>query len=102
MPIVVDEVVITVEVGNAAGGGTATPPAPADDRQALVAECVAFRARSRRRGTLLRECPRPSASSLISLRKAPHRRARFQSSVDRPHTSSASKCAGHRVLPAAK
>ncbi|MBJ2155436.1 DUF5908 family protein [Variovorax sp. IB41] len=40
MPIVVDEVVITVEVGNAAGGGTATPPAPADDRQSLVAECV--------------------------------------------------------------
>ena len=43
MPIVVDEVVITVEVGNAAGGGAATPAtpaAPADDRQALVAECV--------------------------------------------------------------
>ena len=40
MPIVVDEVVITVEVGNAAGGGTATPPAPAEDRQALIAECV--------------------------------------------------------------
>ena len=40
MPIVVDEVVITVEVGNAASGGTATPPAPADDRQVLVAECV--------------------------------------------------------------
>jgi hypothetical protein len=40
MPIVVDEVVITVEVGNAAGGGTTTPPAPADDRQALVAECI--------------------------------------------------------------
>lgn len=40
MPIVVDEVVITVEVGNAAGGGTATPPAPADHRQSLVAECV--------------------------------------------------------------
>ncbi|WP_179106978.1 DUF5908 family protein [Variovorax sp. KK3] len=40
MPIVVDEVVITVEVGNAAGGGTTTPPSPADDRQTLVAECV--------------------------------------------------------------
>ena len=40
MPIVIDEVVITVEVGNAAGGGSATPPAPVDDRQALVADCV--------------------------------------------------------------
>jgi hypothetical protein len=40
MPIVIDEVVIHVEVGNAAGGGAATPPPPADDRQALVAECV--------------------------------------------------------------
>ena len=40
MPIVVDEVVITVEVGNAAGGGAATPAPPAEDRQALVAECV--------------------------------------------------------------
>jgi len=40
MPIVVDEVVITVEVGNAAGGGAASPPAPGDDRQTLIAECV--------------------------------------------------------------
>jgi hypothetical protein len=39
MPIVVDEVVISVEVGNAAGGG-ASPPPPQADRQALVAECV--------------------------------------------------------------
>lgn len=40
MPIVVDEVVITVEVGNAAGGGTPSPPPPAEERQSLVAECV--------------------------------------------------------------
>ena len=39
MPIVVDEVVITVEVSNAAGGGAAAP-APAEDKQALIAECV--------------------------------------------------------------
>lgn len=39
MPIVVDEVVISVEVGNAASGGAAAPP-PQQDRQALVAECV--------------------------------------------------------------
>jgi hypothetical protein len=40
MPILIDEIVIQVEVGNAAGGGTATPPEPAQDKQALVAECV--------------------------------------------------------------
>ncbi|HQY07454.1 MAG: hypothetical protein KA896_00270 [Leptothrix sp. (in: Bacteria)] len=39
MPIVIDEVVISVEVGNAASGGSAAP-APLDDRQALVAEIV--------------------------------------------------------------
>lgn len=40
MPIIVEEVVISVEVGNQAAGGSASPPAPADDKQALVAECV--------------------------------------------------------------
>ena len=40
MPIIVDEVVISVEVSNHAGGGAATPPAPTDEKQALVAECV--------------------------------------------------------------
>lgn len=40
MPIVIDEVVISVEVGNAASGGAATPPPPTQDRQALVAEVV--------------------------------------------------------------
>jgi hypothetical protein len=40
MPVIVDEVVISVEVGNDAAGGTSTPPAPADDKQRLVAECV--------------------------------------------------------------
>jgi hypothetical protein len=40
MPIIVDEVVISVEVSNQAGGGSATPPAPSDDKQALIAECV--------------------------------------------------------------
>lgn len=40
MPIIVDEVVISVEVGNAATGGAASPPAPEADRQALIAECV--------------------------------------------------------------
>jgi hypothetical protein len=40
MPIVVDEVVISVEVGNAAAGGAATPPSGTDDKQHIVAECV--------------------------------------------------------------
>lgn len=39
MPIIVDEVVISVEVTNQASGGSAPPP-PTDDRQALIAECV--------------------------------------------------------------
>lgn len=40
MPIIVDEVVITVEVGNQAAGGATTPPPTTEDRQTLVAECV--------------------------------------------------------------
>ncbi len=43
MPIIVDEVVISVEVGNAEAGGAAAAPPPgggAEDRQALVEECV--------------------------------------------------------------
>lgn len=43
MPIIVDEVVISVEVGNAeAGGASAAAAAPAgEEKQALVEECVA-------------------------------------------------------------
>jgi hypothetical protein len=40
MPILIDEIVIQVEVSNAAAGGTSTPAAPAQEKQALVAECV--------------------------------------------------------------
>jgi uncharacterized protein DUF5908 len=40
MPIVVDEVVISVEVSNQASGGAATPPSATEDKQAIVAECV--------------------------------------------------------------
>ena len=40
MPVEITEVVIQVSVDNAAGGGAASAPAPAEDRQALVAECV--------------------------------------------------------------
>jgi hypothetical protein len=40
MPIIVDEVVISVEVGNAASGGAATAPSGTADKQSIVAECV--------------------------------------------------------------
>lgn len=40
MPIVVDEVVISVEVTNQASGGTAPAPGSVEDRQAVVEECV--------------------------------------------------------------
>ena len=40
MPIFVDEVVISVEVTNAASGGAATPPSKSEDKQAVVSECV--------------------------------------------------------------
>lgn len=40
MPVLVDEVVITVEVSNQSSGGAASGPPPDAWRQALVAECV--------------------------------------------------------------
>ncbi|MDB5033869.1 MAG: hypothetical protein JWQ98_1110 [Chlorobi bacterium] len=40
MPIIVDEVVISVEVTNQASGGKASAPSSTDDKQSIVAECV--------------------------------------------------------------
>mgnify|MGYP006267046861 FL=1 len=40
MPIVVDEVVISVEVTNQASGGAASAPTATDDKQAIINECV--------------------------------------------------------------
>jgi hypothetical protein len=40
MPIIVDEVVIAVDVSNQASGGAASAPPAADEKQAIVAECV--------------------------------------------------------------
>ncbi len=40
MPIIVDEVVISVEVTNQASGGAAAPAPPEQDKQTIVAECV--------------------------------------------------------------
>ncbi|ACM22090.1 hypothetical protein Geob_3752 [Geotalea daltonii FRC-32] len=40
MPIIVDEVVISVEVTNDASGGSAAPPSSTEDKQSVVNECV--------------------------------------------------------------
>jgi hypothetical protein len=40
MPIIVDEVVISVEVTNQAAGGAASAPSQTDDKQTIVSECV--------------------------------------------------------------
>jgi Family of unknown function (DUF5908) len=40
MPIVVNEVVISVEVTNQASGGAASVPDATGDKQAIVNECV--------------------------------------------------------------
>ena len=40
MPVIVDEVIISVEVTNQAAGGAASAPSATDDKQALISECV--------------------------------------------------------------
>jgi len=40
MPIIVDEIVISVEVGNQASAGSSPAPAAPQERQAIIAECV--------------------------------------------------------------
>jgi hypothetical protein len=40
MPVIVDEVVISVEVGNHAAGGAASSPPAAIEKQTIVDECV--------------------------------------------------------------
>jgi hypothetical protein len=40
MPLIVDEVVISVEVTNQASGGSTTPLPPLQDKQTIIAECV--------------------------------------------------------------
>jgi len=40
MPIIVDEVVISVEVTNQESGGAASAPSATDDKQAIINECV--------------------------------------------------------------
>ena len=40
MPIIIDEVIISVEVSNQASGGAAAAPSGTDDKQAIISECV--------------------------------------------------------------
>lgn len=40
MPVIIDEVIISVEVSNQASGGAASAPPASDDKQAIIAECV--------------------------------------------------------------
>jgi hypothetical protein len=40
MPIVVDEIVISVEVSNQASGGAASPPPETELTQIIVQQCV--------------------------------------------------------------
>jgi hypothetical protein len=40
MPVVVDEVVISVEVGNRQAGGAAGAPSALQEKQQLIEECV--------------------------------------------------------------
>ena len=40
MPIIVDEVVISVEVSNQASGGATSAPSATEDKQTIINECV--------------------------------------------------------------
>lgn len=40
MPIVVNEVIISVEVTNQASGGAGAAASSTDDKQAIISECV--------------------------------------------------------------
>lgn len=40
MPVIIDEVVISVEVTNQESGGAASPPSAAEGKQEIISECV--------------------------------------------------------------
>jgi Family of unknown function (DUF5908) len=40
MPVIVDEVVISVEVSNVAAGGAASAPSGTEEKQIIISECV--------------------------------------------------------------
>ncbi len=40
MPVVIDEVVISVEVNNQATGGATSTPSATEEKQTIISECV--------------------------------------------------------------
>lgn len=40
MPVIVDEVVISVEVSNQAAGGAPSAPSGTEEKQIIISECV--------------------------------------------------------------
>jgi hypothetical protein len=40
MPIIVDEVVISVDVSNQSAGGASAPPPATHEKQRIISECV--------------------------------------------------------------
>ena len=40
MPVIVDEILFSVEVSNPAAGGATTPPSGTEEKQIIVSECV--------------------------------------------------------------
>lgn len=40
MPVIIDEVVISIDVSNQSSGGASTPAPAQTERQTLVSECV--------------------------------------------------------------
>ena len=70
---------------------------------ALFGLALLFGARSRRRGTLLRECPPACGLPLdFAAQGTPSAGALDRAVVDQRYTQSVPRCTGHRVLPAAK
>ena len=78
MPVIVDEVVISVEVSNQAAGGSAAPSSATDEKQTVISECIErvlgiFWSKKRGadlsddRGTLEKKClSRHTTSRIIS------------------------------------
>lgn len=40
MPVIIDEIIISVEVTNQASGGAVSGPSATEDKQAIINECV--------------------------------------------------------------